>query len=225
MALRLAESHAAVVITYRSSKDSAEETVRRIESRGGASACIECDLTDPGAGVAAVHGAMKMFGHIDTLVNNAGGAPRRALMDLSLSEWSAALDLNLTSSFATISAAIPCMKERGGGSIVLIGSPAASQGGYVGAHYSAAKAGLRGLTAQAARELTAYGIRTNLVEPGGIRTDMVTDILAKDPEMSFGTRAGRFGEADEVASVVAFLCSGEASFVSGARVTVAGGGL
>lgn len=224
IALRLAEDHAAVAITFRQARDEADEVVELIEARGGAGLAIEADFSDPTVGEQVVSAVAARFDRIDSLVNNAGGVTRRAMRALSVDEWCEAIMVNLTGAFTMMRAVIPHMSADPGGSIVNVGSPASLRGGVLGVHYSAAKAGLVGLTVQAARELTASGIRVNVVEPAAVETDMVRELLADDDQLRIVPAMGRRGTPEEIAAVVGFLCSPAASYVSGAVIAVSGGG-
>jgi 3-oxoacyl-[acyl-carrier protein] reductase len=224
IALRLAEDHAAVAITFRQAGDEATDVVEQIEAAGGQALAIQADFADPAVADDVVAQVLARFGGVDSLVNNAGGATRRTIAELSVAEWSEGITVNLTSAYAMTRAVVPHMLERAGGSIVNVGSPAGLRGGYIGVHYSAAKAGMIGLTVQAARELTASGIRVNVVEPSAVETDMVRGLMAGDDQLDIKPLRGQRGTPEEIAAVVGFLCSPQASYVSGAVIGISGGG-
>lgn len=221
-AIRLARDHAAVAITYRSAEDAARSAAAEIEAAGAQSLVIECDLAEPAVGSKLVSDVVSAFGRIDSVVNNAGTAERHDFLDLDLAAWRHALDVNLTSVFVIAQAAAREMVGRGG-SIVNVGSPAATDGGGTGAHYAASKAGLIGLTAHATRALGRHHIRVNIVDPYAIDTDMMRGAAGTGPIVP-PSPMGRLGGPDEAAEVIAFLCSPAASFVSGVTIRVSGGG-
>lgn len=171
------------------------------------------------------------WGDIATLVNNAGISPKRAdqdapwLSQMSLEEWARVIDVNLKGPFSLIRLLAPEMIANGYGRIINIGSLAGRAMPLIaGPHYAASKAGLVGLTRAAARDLAPYGITVNCIAPGRILSD-----LSGPPEALVNRSAlgripvGRFGTAEEVAHVVAFLVSPMASFITGATIDITGG--
>ena len=190
---------------------------------------LACDVTDRDACQQAVDQLLARWGQIDVLINNAGITQPLKLMDIQAANYDAVLDVNLRGTLYMTQAVTPHLRQRQRGSIVNISSVSAQRGGGIfgGPHYSAAKAGILGLTKAAARELAADGIRVNAVCPGFIATDITAGKLTD--EMLVGIKAGiplgRPGRADEVAGCCLFLASSLASYVTGSEVDVNGGSL
>lgn len=170
----------------------------------------------------------QQFGRLDILVNNAGVLRPTRAEAIADDEWNFVLDGNLKSTFLCCRAAIPALRRAGGGSIVNMSSSAGKSVSTIGgAHYTAAKAGVLGLTRHLARELAADQIRVNAVCPGLIDTEMVRRTIpaAKIKSYAESFPARRLGSALEVANTVAFLASASASYITGASVDVNGGDL
>ena len=223
--LRLAQGGAAVAILDVDvpGADGAAEDIR---SAGGKAIAIACDVSDPARVHAAVDETVASFGGLHILVNNAGICPLRPFEEITLEEWNRVLAINLTGAFLLCQAALPHLRRAGpSGRIIHIGSLAGQTGGVaVGAHYSASKAGLMVLTKQLAKLLAPYGVTANNIAPGTTDTALTRSWPAK-------TRAalrrqiplGRLGQPEDVAALVAFLASDEASFITGATIDVNGG--
>ena len=190
---------------------------------------LACNVTDRDDCQRAVDALLAQWGQVDILVNNAGITQPLKMMDIQPENYDAVLDVNLRGTLYMTQALIPHMRERQSGSIVNISSVSAQRGGGIfgGPHYSAAKAGILGLTKASARELAPDGIRVNAVCPGFIATDITQGKLT--PEMLEGIKAGiplgRAGRADEVAGCCLFLASELSSYVTGSEVDVNGGSL
>lgn len=190
---------------------------------------LACNVTDREDCQRAVDTLLAQWGRVDILVNNAGITQPLKMMDIQPENYDAVLDVNLRGTLYMTQALIPHMRERQSGSIVNISSVSAQRGGGIfgGPHYSAAKAGILGLTKASARELAPDGIRVNAVCPGFIATDITQGKLT--PEMLEGIKAGiplgRAGRADEVAGCCLFLASELSSYVTGSEVDVNGGSL
>lgn len=188
---------------------------------------LACDVTrrpECDAAVAAVEGA---FGRIDVLVNNAGITQPLKMMEIGPDDYDAVLDVNLRGTLNMSQAAIPHMRGRGAGSVVNMSSVSAQRGGGVfgGPHYSAAKAGILGLTRAMARELAPDGIRVNAICPGFIDTDITAGRLTDEmrERIRSAIPMGRVGEASDVAGCALFLACDLSAYVTGSEVDVNGG--
>ena len=190
---------------------------------------LACNVTDKWACIDAAAAVLEAFGQADILVNNAGITQPLKLMQIEPENYDAVTDVNLRGTLYMSQAIIPHMRERKTGSIVNISSVSAQRGGGIfgGPHYSAAKAGVLGLTKAMARELAPDGIRSNAVCPGFIATDITGGKLTPDMmEMILeGIPMGRAGEASDVAGCCLFLASSLSAYVTGSEVDVNGGSL
>jgi len=202
-----------------------EETVRDIEAMGRRALAIRCDVTDRDEVAAAVGRAVGELGSLDILVNNAGTLDHAAqFVDQSPELWERDLRVNLTGAFNCAQAVWPHMKERGWGRIVNMASVAGTLGGFGQASYSTTKAGLLGLTKTLAMEGARHGITCNAIVPGVIGTEafnMANDVM--NERIVKRTALKRPGRPEEIANVIAFLCSDLASYVTGIELNVSGG--
>jgi 3-oxoacyl-[acyl-carrier protein] reductase len=227
VARRAAEEGARIAVHFRTGSAEAERVVAEVRAAGAPEArAFGADLRDGDAAENLVRDVVAVFGRIDGLVNNAGMDQRGPTLELSPETWDAVIATNLTASFRTMRAAIPVMLDQGSGSIVNVASRLGQMGIAQTAAYTAAKAGLIGLTRSLAREFGAQGIRINAVAPGVTITEMTTDLV----ESEEGKRRlrdmalGRFGRADEVAEAVVFLLSDRASLFVGQTLNPNAGG-
>lgn len=209
----------AVAFIYRQSDDAAAE----LSAKTGARA-IRADVSDPDEARRAAGLAIETLGGVDVLVNNAGIAQIKLFTDVSDEEWRRMIDTNLSSAFYLSRAVAPDMISRKSGRIVNVGSMWGKVGASCEVHYSASKAGLRGLTMALAKELGPSGITVNCVEPGVIETDM-NAALDEETRASLcdETPLCRMGAPEEVAAAVGFLSSEEAGFITGQILGVDGG--
>lgn len=222
IALRLAQEGADVALTYVRDEQGAREIVRKIESAGRRGIALRADAADPAAVTAVVGRAADELGRLDILVNNAGIGVLGPIGSLTLADIDQVLAVNVRAVFLASQAAAARMGR--GGRIIPIGSCMAQRvPGPGGTLYTTSKAALTGLTKALARELGDRGITVNLVHPGPIDTDMNPAGGPYAASQSGLTALGRFGTADEVASVVAFLASDEAAYMTGSEVVVDGG--
>ncbi|MFD3748177.1 glucose 1-dehydrogenase [Nocardia sp. NPDC058633] len=189
------------------------------EELGDAVVYRHLDVREPEQWAGIVAAAVEEFGGLHVLVNNAGIVNGNLLVDFALDEWQRIIDINLTGTFLGMQAAVPAMKEAGGGSIVNISSVEGMRGSP-GLHgYTATKFAVRGLTKSAALELAPQGIRVNSVHPGLISTPMTEGIPADFLQIPLA----RAAEPDEVSALVAYLASDESSYSTGAEFVVDGG--
>jgi len=185
------------------------------------------DVRDKAQMAHVVKKTTETFGGLDILVNVAGVTRPTLFLDISEEEYDLVLDVNLKGTFLTTQAVVPALLERGGGVIVSLSSVSGQRGGGVfgTSAYSAAKAGIMGLTKALARELTPQGIRVNCVAPSMIDTDIAGDVLTPERkvELGKGTFIGRIGTVDDVVKCILFLASDESSYITGVTLDVNGG--
>jgi NAD(P)-dependent dehydrogenase (short-subunit alcohol dehydrogenase family) len=216
-----------LVIVNDVTEEWASETVAEIESAGGRAEVAIADVGDPEAGRALVDDAIARHGRLDVLVANAGINPVSPLLDLTQETWERVQRTNEWALFHCGQPAARHMAERGSGCIVVIGSPAASETYADQTHYAAAKAGLQMLAFGMAWELGPLGIRTNVVHPGWIETELNREYLWSDPTLRERVvrqiPLRRTGQPADVAGVVVWLCTDEAAYVNGASLGVDGG--
>jgi 3-oxoacyl-[acyl-carrier protein] reductase len=227
VAKRLAQEGAAVAITYSVSRQSAEAVVRGIEAEGGRALAIQADSADIDAVRRAVAETVKTFGRLDVLVNNAAIMRPGTIFDYSLDDLDEMITVNIKSVFVATQEAIRHMGE--GGRIINIGSVSSDYMPIAGgAVYAMTKGAVASLTRGLARDLGPRGITINNVQPGRIDTDLFRDVLASvNGERANTVRSAiavqRVGTSDEVASLVAYLASKEAGYVTGASLKIDGG--
>ena len=225
VALALAGSGHRVAVCFSSDQDGADDTCSAVEALGSTALAVRADVSDPAAVDAAFGQVEAAWGaKAEVLVANAGVTADGLLLRMDDEQWSRVLRTNLDGAFHCARRAVPGMLRGRWGRIVTMSSVVALSGAAGQANYAAAKAGLVGLTRALARELGGRNITANVVAPGPIATAM-TDALsqARRQEMTAQVPLGRFGTPEEVASVVAFLCSDAAGYVNGAVVPVDGG--
>jgi 3-oxoacyl-[acyl-carrier protein] reductase len=222
IAKRLAADGASVAITYSKGADAAASVVKAIESAGGKALAIQADGTNAAAVKNAVEQTVVTFGQLDVLVNNAGTAIPKPFEEATLEELDQVIDLNLRGILVTTQAALKHLPD--GGRIIMIGSCLGERTMTPGlAAYSATKAAVKLFTQGLSREVGTRGITVNNVQPGPIDTDL--NPAAGDwaaPQIA-NTALKRYGHVDEVAALVAFVAGPEASYITGANLTVDGG--
>src|SRR5947209_1025540 len=227
IAIRLAQEGASVAINYVTHPEAADAVVKEIVDTGAKAIAVQADVSNEQQVDAMIEQVVKELGGLDIMVNNAGFETQHSFLEMPADAWRKVLDVDLTGAFLCAQRAARVMVNSGtGGAIVNITSvhQVIPWGGF--AHYCAAKAGLDMLTKTAALELANQRVRVNSVAPGAIKTpinqnvwsnpETLKDLLRKIP-------TERMGETDEIAKAVAFLCSDEASYITGAVLFVDGG--
>ena len=208
--------------------DNAGVTSRQIRETGQDALAVQVDVSKAGDVARLIKATLKQFNTIDILVNNAGVLRPTRLEEISEEEWDTVMGTNVKGVFLCTRAVLPTMKAKGGGKIVNMASIAGrSTSTWGGAHYTTAKAAVLGLTRHTAREMAPYHINVNSLSPGSIDTDMARENFT--PEQRAAEAAtiplGRFGSPEDVAQLVLFLASDEASYITGATVDINGGSL
>ena len=224
-ARRFARDGWKVAVHYYKSEAEALALTEELRAAGAEAVPVRGDLSDPAQAARAVEGAQAALGHLDALVCNAGVAlPVQLLTDTTDDQWRRVMGTDLDGVFFTLRAAIPGMVSRKRGAIVTVSSMWGVTGGSCEAPYSAAKAGVIGLTKALAKELGPSGIRVNCVAPGAIETDM-TAFLTPEDRAALADEAplGRMGTPEEVADAIRFLAGEEARFITGQVLRVDGG--
>ena len=185
---------------------------------------VQCDVASRASCEVAFHTVEQAVGHVDVLVSNAGIAQQKLFTDITPEEWHHMLDVNLTGAFNLCQLVLPGMIRRKAGRILTVSSMWGQTGGSCEVHYSAAKAGLIGLTKALAKEEGPSGITVNCVAPGVIDTDMMAAFTAEDKAaLAEETPVGRLGSADEVAKLLLYLAGEDAGYITGQVFGVNGG--
>jgi 3-oxoacyl-[acyl-carrier protein] reductase len=215
IAAELANAGAKVVVGYRSGAEEAEGVASEIGGKA-----VQADVSDPDEAKRLVDEA----GEVDVLVNNAGVTRDGLLVRMPDDDWRAVLDTNLGGTFNTCRAASRGMMKRRSGAIVNVSSVVGVHGNPGQTNYAASKAGIIGFTKALARELGSRGVRANVVAPGYISTRLTNELPEELRQtMLANTPLGRFGEPEDIAGTVRFLCSDAAAFVTGEVLLVDGG--
>jgi len=224
IALQLASDGFAVVVNYASSSSKADGVVAEIEEAGGTAVAVQADVSDPDAVAAMFKAVSDQLGSISVLVNNAGITDDGLVLRMSPEQWDRVVETNLRSVFLCTKAALRSMLRAKTGRIINISSVSGISGNPGQGNYSAAKAGVIGFTKSVAKEVGSRGITVNAIAPGFIQTDM-TEALgeAVTETVSAQVALGRLGLPEEVASVVGYLASDGASYITGQTVVVDGG--
>jgi NAD(P)-dependent dehydrogenase (short-subunit alcohol dehydrogenase family) len=186
---------------------------------------IHCDVADAGGVARAFATVAEKFGRLDALVNNAGIAIFKPILDLTYEDWSRVLAVNLTGPFLCVQAAVPLMRDSGGGAIVNVTSISGLRASTLRASYGTSKAGLAHLTQQQAVELASLGIRVNAVAPGPVDTAMAKAVHTPAIRAAYHDTIplNRYGLEQELAETIFFLCSDRASYITGQTIAVDGG--
>ncbi len=209
---------------YDPDEAAAQETLDLLSQRGVTALGQKFDVSDPGQVKGFLDALMESHGRLDVLVNNAGITMDALLVRMSLEQFERVLRVNLVGTFVCLQAAAKIMMKQRSGSIVNLASVVGQIGNIGQANYSASKAGVMALTKTAAKELAPRGVRVNAVAPGFIDTEMTANLPAKAAEaMKAMIPLGRIGQPQEVADVVAFLCSPQAEYLTGQVIHIGGG--
>ena len=213
-----------VGVGYASDAEGATTTMAAVEAAGRRAHVHAADVADEAQAAGLVEAVEETLGPLDALVLNAGITRDGLAVRMSADDWGAVIDTNLTGAFFTARPALRGMLRRRAGSIVAVSSIVGVTGNPGQANYAAAKAGLIGLVRALAREVGPRGVRVNAVAPGYIATGMTAGLSDEQRDAILGaTPLGRLGEPEDVAGAVAFLCSEDAAFVTGAVLSVDGG--
>lgn len=226
-AARFAAEGASIVIADLNA-EGGEAAVRECRENSANAVFHKTDVTAEGEIKGAIERAVKEFGRLDVMFNNAGMAEVSLIHETSVESWSRVIAVTLTSTFLGLKYAIPIMRAQKSGVVINTASISGTRGDYGMGSYNAAKAGVINLTRSAALENARFGIRVNCVCPGGINT-RVAQVLGKDRADEFRSTMGaahpigRMGEPEEIAATVTFLASDESSFITGASIVADGG--
>lgn len=224
IAVKLAECGANVALNYRKHREEAEAILDRIVQIGRKGLLVQADISNFEEAGKMVEAVVNTFGKVDILVNNAGVNWDGVIWKMTEEQWDQVLDINLKGYFNYIRAVAPLFREQQSGKIINITSINGLRGKFGQSNYSASKAGIIGLTKTVARELGKYGINVNAVAPGLIETDMM-----KNADESIRSAAleeivlKRIGQPEDIANVVAFLCTDLARHITGEVIKVDGG--
>ncbi|MCL1920437.1 MAG: 3-oxoacyl-ACP reductase FabG [Kiritimatiellaeota bacterium] len=224
IAIALAKDGFTVAVHYRTSEDTAKDTVGQIRAAGGTAECFCADVAQPEQVTELVKAVEQQLGAIHTLVCNAGILKSNLLALTRFEDWREVMAANLDSAFLLTKAVSRGMARQRAGRIIYISSDAGLLGDLMRAAYSASKAGLLGLNKTAARELASSRITVNAIAPGIITTDMTADIPdTRRAKQLAAIPMGRFGTPEEVAAAVRFLASDAAAWITGQTISVDGG--
>ena len=224
IALKLAEFGANVAINYRKHKDEAEEVIKKVKALGRKGLVVQSDISSFSDAGKMVDDVVKEFGCLDILVNNAGINWDGVIWKMTEEQWDSVIDINLKGYFNYVRAAAPIFREQKSGKIVNVTSINGLRGKFGQSNYSASKAGIIGLTKTVAKELGKYGVNVNAVAPGLIETDMMKQATEEVRKMAIDEIVlKRIGLPEEVADVVAFLCSAMSRHITGEVIKVDGG--
>jgi 3-oxoacyl-[acyl-carrier protein] reductase len=222
IALALADAGASVVVNARSNKAEADKVVSQIEGAGGKAVAVVGDVADAKTAQALAAAALKSFGRIDILVNNAALRREKPIDQMSYDEWREVMDTTLDSAFHCVKACLPALKKNGG-SIVNIGGMSAHIGSKHRAHVMTAKAALVGFSRALAHDLAADRITANCVVPGAIDTSRPATSLNPAHHLTHGTITGERGKPEDVAAMVRFLVGPGGRNVTGQTLHVNAG--
>ncbi len=224
IAVKLAQCGANVAVNYRKHKDEAEQVAAKIKGYGGKALVFQADISSFSDAGKMMEKVLTEFGRIDILVNNAGINRDGVIWKMTEEQWDSVINVNLKGYFNFIRAVAPLFREQKYGKLVNITSINGIRGKFGQANYASTKAGIIGLTKTVARELGKYSVNVNAVAPGLIETDMMknADEVVRQKAME-EIILKRFGQTEDVANLVVFLCSGLARHITGEVIKVDGG--
>jgi 3-oxoacyl-[acyl-carrier protein] reductase len=223
IALALAQAGASVVVNARSNAAEANAVASEIEAAGGNALVHICDVADAAAVQAMADAAIRRFGRIDILVNNAALRREKPFAEMSYAEWREIMDVTLDGAFHCAKACLQALRQSGAGSIVNIGGLSAHTGARDRAHVVTAKAGIIGFTRALAHDLASDGINVNCVVPGLIGTPRPKDRPEPAHHLTHQTIRGERGRPEDVAATVRFLCGPAARYINGQAIHANGG--
>lgn len=213
-----------VALHYHRSEGKALALAEALQSQGHEVLPVRGDIADSAQVNEMVQRVLDKFGRLDVLINNAGIAEQKLFTDITDADWERMLHINLSGAFYASRAVLPVMIRRKSGRILNVSSIWGMVGASCEVHYSAAKAGLIGLTKALAQEVAPSGIQVNCVAPGVIRTDMTAGFSPEElSELAESTPLGRLGEPEDIARTLLFLASPEAEFITGQVISPNGG--
>lgn len=222
--LALAAHGMNVAIHYQTEAEAAETVAQAIRERGGNAMAFQADLAEATGPVSLVNAVSEVFGTIDVLVNNTGEMTDALVAEMPDAMWERTLAQNLTTAVRCARACMEVMIPQRWGRIINITSQVTFNGSGNHAHYAASKSGLAGFSYSLAKEVGAYGVTVNLIAPGRIVTDRLSQpVVHADEEMLQQTPLRRFGQPEEVAAAAAFLASDAAGYITGTTIYVNGG--
>ncbi len=222
IALTLAQAGASVVVNVRANQAEADSVVREIEAAGSKAASALGDIADEKTAAALADTALKRFGRIDILVNNAALRREKPIDEMSFAEWREVMGVILDGTFRCVHACLPAMKKNGG-SIINMGGMSAHIGSKSRAHVMTAKSALVGFSRALAHDLAAHKITANCVVPGAIDTTRPATSQNPAHHLTHGTITGERGKPEDVAAMVRFLCGPGGRYVTGQAIHVSGG--
>lgn len=224
IALKLASMDMTVIVNYAGSKEKAENVVKEIEEKGGRAEAIQCDVSDFTQCQKMIEDVHKRYGSIDVLVNNAGITRDGLVMAMKEEEFDDVIATNLKGTFNCIRFVSRIMMKQRHGKIINMSSVSGVAGNAGQVNYSAAKAGVIGITKSMARELASRNVNVNAIAPGFIETDMTDALSDKVKEQAVSQiPLGRFGKAEEVAELAGFLAGDNSNYITGQVFHIDGG--
>jgi 3-oxoacyl-[acyl-carrier protein] reductase len=223
IALQLAAGGASILVNARNNRVEAETVAREIESAGGKALVHIGDVADPKAVQAMADAAVRQFGRIDILVNNAALRREKSFDEMSYADWREIMDVTLDGAFHCTKVCLPALRKSAAGTIVNIGGLSAHTGAKNRAHVVTAKAGIVGFTRALASELASDGITVNCVVPGLIGTARAKDKPEPAHHLTHQTLTGERGRPEDVAAMVRFLCGPGARYITGQAIHANGG--